>query len=173
MIKLTHIFGLLVVFFTVSVISCPVLAMAQPVLYFSPDVVESNTGENVQVHLMMDSAPRGLSGYGLIISLDTPDIADIIDVDLPKWVGLQDIQKRSDSSYLIQGVDSDEREQQGAQNIDLATIRVHAKAPGYATIRATPFMIDDDQKGRYESSPVAMTIIITGAGPAPLIPMNY
>jgi len=172
MAKLVHISGLLAVLIMVGIFSSPALALTQPVLFFSPDVVESNTGEDVQVHLMMDSAPRGLSGYGLIISLDTPDIADITGIDLPKWTGLQDTQKQSESSYLIQGVDSDDRQQQGAQKIDLANVKVHAKAPGYATIRATPVMIDDDQKGRYESSPVAMTIIITGAGPVPIVPMS-
>ncbi|WP_319580495.1 hypothetical protein [uncultured Methanospirillum sp.] len=172
MAKLAHVLGLLSVLILVGIISSPVLAFSQPVLFFSPDVVESNTGEDVQVHLLMDSAPRGLSGYDLIISLDTPDIADITGIDLPKWTGLQDTQKQSESSYLIQGVDSDDRQQQGAQKIDLAHVKVHAKAPGYATISATPVMIDDDQKGRYESSPVAMTIIITGAGPVPIIPMS-
>ena len=172
MAKLAHFFGLLSVLIMVGIFSSPALALSQPVLFFAPDVVESNTGEDVQVHLLMDSAPRGLSGYGLIISLETPDIADITGIGLPKWTGLQDVQKQSESSYLIQGVDSDDRQQQGAQKIDLATVKVHAKAPGYATIRATPVMIDDDQKGRYETSPVAMTIIITGAGPVPLIPMS-
>jgi hypothetical protein len=172
MMKLTRVSGLVAAFILISIFSTPALALSQPVLFFSPDLVESNTGDNVQVHLLMDGASRGLSGYGLIISLDTPDIVDIIGIDLPKWAGLQDIQKQSDSSYLIQGVDSNDNQHPGAPKIDLATVKVHAKAPGYATIRATPIMIDDDQKGRYESSPVAMTIVITGAGPVPLIPMS-
>lgn len=156
----------------VSFFSTSALALTQPVLFFSPDTVESNTGDNVLVHLLMDGASRGLSGYGIIISLDTPDIVDFIGVDLPEWTGIRDIQKQSDTSYFIQGVDSKDRQNPGAPKIDLATVKVHAKAPGYATIRATPVMIDDDQKGRYESSPVAMTIVITGAGPMPIIPMS-
>ncbi|PWR74131.1 hypothetical protein [Methanospirillum lacunae] len=172
MVKLAHFLELIAVFFFISIFSTPALALSQPVLFFSPDLVESNTGDNVQVHLLMDGASRGLSGYGLIISLDTPDIVDIIGIDLPKWTGLQDIEKQSDSSYLIQGVDSNDNQHPGAPKIDLATVKVHAKAPGYATIRATPVMIDDDQKGRYETSPVAMTIVITGAGPVPLVPMS-
>jgi len=172
MARLAYISGLIAVLITMGIISSPALALIQPVLFFSPDVVESNTGDDVQVHLMMDSAPRGLSGYGLIISLDTPDIADITGIDLPRWTCLQDTQQQSDSSYFIQGVDTDGRQQQGVQKIDMATVKVHAKAPGYAIIRATPVMIDDNQKGRYELNPVAMTIIITGAGPVPIIPMS-
>lgn len=172
MVKLTCISGLVALCILVSLFSTSALALTQPILFFSPDLVESNTGDNVQVHLLMDGASRGLSGYGIIISLDTPDIVDIIGIDLPEWTGVQDIQKQSDSSFFIQGVDSKNRQNPGAPKIDLATVKVHAKAPGYATIRATPVMIDDDQKGRYESSPVAMTIIITGAGPVPITPMN-
>lgn len=143
-----------------------------PVMFFSPDVVESNTGDNNQILLMLDSAPRGLSGYGIRITIDNPDIADITKMDLPVWVGMKDIQKLPGSSYLIQGVDTNDKQDAGAVQIALAAISIHAKAPGYATITAEPITIDDDQKGRYEPGPITATIVITGAGPVPITPMN-
>ena len=60
----------------------------------------------------------------------------------------------------------------GALNITLAEIRVHARAPGYATITASPVAIDDDQKGRYLTRHASGSIVITGAGPVPIIPMT-
>lgn len=168
----TKIIGYLTVIIILGLFTGPVSAVAQPILFFTPDVVESNTGDNEQVLLMMDGAPRGLSGYGIIIKVDNPDIADITRMDLPVWVGLKDIQKLTDGSYLIQGADTNDKQDPGAVQIALADIKIHAKAPGYATILATPVTIDDDQKGRYESSPVTGTIVITGAGPVPVIPLH-
>jgi hypothetical protein len=166
------IIGFFTLIFVLGVLSIPVIANSQPILFFTPDVVESNTGDDEQVLLMMDGAPRGLSGYGIIITVDNPDIAGITGLDLPVWVGLKDIKKLTEASYLIQGADSNDKQDPGAVQISLANIKIHAKAPGYATILATPVIIDDDLKGRFELSPVTGTIVITGAGPVPVIPMN-
>jgi len=175
MAKVPHLPGLLPVLIIIGVVISPVLGLSQPSLFFTPDVVESNTGDDAIVHLMIDNIPRGISGFGMIISLDNPDIAEIIGIDLPRWLGLQDIQRHSESSFWIQGVNSGNLRQPETQQIGMAAIKVHAKAPGYAKITATPVFIDTNQKGRYESSPVAMTVVITGAGPVPPnspIPMN-
>jgi hypothetical protein len=147
-------------------------AATQPVLFFNPDIVESNTGDDDTVLLIMDSAYRGLSGYGLIISIDQPDIAEIIDIQAPVWVGLDDIRRINSSAFLIQGTDIDNMQIPGSVQIALASIDIHAKAPGYANIYATPIAIDDDHKGRYIPSFIAGTIVITGAGPVPIIPMS-
>ena len=173
MAKKIHLFGFVVALCMIGILINTVSAVpSQPTLFFAPDVVESNTGDNDQVWLMMGGAFRGLSGYGVIISLDNPEIGSIIDIDIPDWAGLQDIQKISESSYLMQAVDSSDKLGPGSPKIPLANIKIHANSPGYLTIRASPVLIDDDQKGRYEPVPVTGTIIITGAGPVPIIPMN-
>ncbi|MDD1730314.1 MAG: hypothetical protein LUQ50_14765 [Methanospirillum sp.] len=173
MARKIHLFGYFVVICMIGILISTVSAIpSQPTLFFAPDVVESNTGDNDQVWLMMDGAFRGLSGYGVILSIDNPEIGSIIDIDIPDWAGLQDIQKFSESSYLIQAVDSNDKIGPGSPKIPLGIIKIHANSPGYLTIRATPVQIDDDQKGRYEPVPVTGTIIITGAGPVPKIPMN-
>ena len=121
---------------------------------------------------MMDGAMRGLSGYGIIISIDEPDIAEITKINLPVWVGLSDIQKINETAYLVQGVDNADKQDPGAVQIALANIKIHAKAPGYATIQVTPVVIDDDLKGRYQPVSASGTIVITGAGPVPVIPLS-
>lgn len=144
----------------------------QPILFFNPDVVESNTGDDDSILLMMDGAYRGLSGYGILISLDSPEIAEITSMNAPVWVGLKDITRINSTAYLVQGTDIDNRQIPGAIQIALASMTIHAKAPGYARVYATPVAIDDDQKGRYLPSVIAGSIVITGAGPVPIIPMS-
>ena len=156
----------------VSLLCGHALAVMQPILFFNPDVVESNTGDDDQVILMMDGAVRGLSGYGMLISIDNPDIAEITSMDLPAWVGLKDIMKINSTTYLVQGTDVSDIQDPGASQIAIANIKIHAKAPGYATIVATPTVIDDDEKGRYLPSVATGSIVITGAGPVPIIPMS-
>jgi len=147
-------------------------AEIQPVLYFDPDVVESNTGDNNIVLLMMDGVYRGLCGYGVLITIDNPHIAEFISIELPEWVGVQNVNKINNTAYFVQGTDVDEKQIPGSVRIPLAVMGIHAIAPGYATILATPVAIDDDQKGRYTTSVGTGTIVITGAGPVPVIPMS-
>lgn len=147
------------------------LAAVQPILYFDPGVVESNTGDYDHALLMMDGAVRGVSGYGVIISIDDPHIAQITSLEFPDWVGLQNIQQINRSSFLIQGTDVAFEQDPGSMQIPLIDIGIHAIAPGYADISATPVVIDDDQKGRYEAGTATGSIVITGAGPVPIIPM--
>jgi hypothetical protein len=151
---------------------CTAVSGSQPILFFNPDVVESNTGDDEEVLLMMDGAMRGLSGYGIRFEVDDPDIAEITSVELPVWVGLGDVQRLNDGAYLVQGVDDTDKQVSGAVQITMAHIRIHAKAPGYATISANPIAVDDDVKGRYQPVHASGTIVITGAGPVPVIPMS-
>ncbi|PKL59544.1 MAG: hypothetical protein CVV33_07275 [Methanomicrobiales archaeon HGW-Methanomicrobiales-4] len=166
------ILGILSTLFLLGFTCAAVSAVIQPVLFFNPDVVESNTGDDDTVLLMMDGAIRGLSGYGVIISIDRPDIAEITGLNLPVWVGLKDVQQINGTTYLVQGTDVSDMQNPGALQIVIADIKIHAKAPGYANIIATPVAIDDDQKGRYNPSYVTGSIVITGAGPVPIIPMS-
>lgn len=149
-----------------------VMAAVQPILYFEPGVVESNTGDDDHVLLLMDGVNRGLSGYGVIISIDDPHIAQITSLEFPEWVGLQNTKQINRSSYLIQGSDVTYEMDPGSTQVPLLDIHIHATAPGYADITATPVVIDDDQKGRYEAGTATGSIVITGAGPIPIIPMS-
>jgi hypothetical protein len=150
----------------------PVAAVIQPILFFNPDVVESNTGDDDTVVLMMDRAVRGLSGYGILICIDDPDIAEITSMNMPDWVGMKDVRRINSSACMIQGTDIGDMKNPGASEIVIADMEVHANAPGYAYITATPVTFDDDEKGRYQPSVVAGSIEITGAGPVPVIPMS-
>ncbi|MFH0966754.1 MAG: hypothetical protein V1862_03610 [Methanobacteriota archaeon] len=166
------ILGFLSTMFILAFIVSTVSAVTQPLLFFNPDVVESNTGDDDTVLLMMDGALRGLSGYGVIISIDSPDIAEITCMNLPVWIGMKDVQQINSTTFLVQGTDIGDMQNPGALQIVIADIKIHAKSPGYANIVATPIAIDDDEKGRYQPSPAAGSIVITGAGPVPIIPMS-
>ena len=166
------IIGILSTLVIFGLISGYASAVTQPILFFNPDVVESNTGDDDTVLLMIDGAVRGLSGYGIIISIDRPDIAEITSMNLPVWVGLKDVQRINSTTFLVQGTDIGDMQNPGALQIVIADIKIHAKSPGYANIVATPIAIDDDQKGRYQPTLVTGSIVITGAGPIPIIPMS-
>jgi hypothetical protein len=164
------IFAALFIFSFVAGSAC---AVVQPILFFDPDVVESNTGDDDQLILMLDGTVRGLSGYGLVISIEDPDIAEITGLVLPEWAGLKNVRQINSTSYLVQGTDIRNQQEPGiCKPIPLVDIRIHARYPGYATIVATPVVIDDDQRGRYDPQAATGSIVITGAGPVPVIPMS-
>ncbi|HWQ67922.1 MAG TPA: hypothetical protein VN372_13770 [Methanospirillum sp.] len=154
------------------ILSGPVLAAMQPVLYFNPDVVETNPGENNHVLLMMDNADHGLSGYGIVISVNDPAIASVSSASVPAWAGVVDVRQIDKSSVIIQATDISDSLIPGSGTIVLADLIIHAGSPGYGYLTATPIAIDDDMKGRYSPDIIPGSIIIAGAGPVPIIPMS-
>jgi hypothetical protein len=164
--KKIWLIGLLLVLFLIGM-SNP--ASANPRLYFNPPLVESNPGENPVIDLLIDGCNNGISGYAIIVSLDNPSIASIDEVILPPWAELKKVQQINSTTVYIQGANTGkENKKPGHEpNDQLASITVHAISAGYATLKATPVIIDDEREGRYDPICNTASIIISGAGPVP------
>ncbi len=145
---------------------------AYSLLYFNPAVVESNPGEQPEIDLIMEGCNTGLSGYVLYLMLDNPTVASFGEVTFPSWVSMNTVEHINSTTILIQGADLGEQVEPGLSIANLAKISIHAQKAGYATLRVEPVIIDDDRRGRYDPICKTASIVISGAGPSPMIPTS-
>ncbi len=150
---------------------CITLPVSAASLFFYPDVIESNPGETTIVSFMMEGAYAGLSGYSAYITIDDPTVATIKSIEYPCWADYKDNWNINGSTYKVMAADSRFKLLPGESLVSLAELEVYAKTAGYATISAVPVVFDDDWEGRYEPYVYPGTIMISGAGSSPVVPV--
>ena len=162
--------GLLVSILVLIVIVAPVSAYS--LLFFSPSVVESNPGEVPGIDLIMEGCDAGISGYSLYLTLDNPSVASFGEITFPSWVSMNKVEHINSTTVLIQGADLGNQVEAAISVANLAKISIHALTAGYATLGVQPVVIDDDHSGRYAPISKTASIVISGAGPSPMIPAS-
>jgi hypothetical protein len=118
----------------------------------------------------MEGCDAGISGYALYLVLDNPAVASFGEITFPSWVTLNKVEHINSTTVLIQGADPGKLVEPGVSISNLAKISIHALKAGYATLSVEPVIIDDDRKGRYDPISKTASIVISGAGPSPIIP---
>jgi hypothetical protein len=166
--KKINIIGVLSALILVTGLIAPVSAYS--LLFFNPSVVESNPGEQPAIDLIMEGCDAGISGYALYLVLDNPAVASFGEITFPSWVTLNKVEHINSTTVLIQGADPGKLVEPGVSISNLAKVSIHALTAGYATLRVEPVIIDDDRKGRYDPISKTASIVISGAGPSPIIP---
>ncbi|MFA5296468.1 MAG: hypothetical protein WC382_13255 [Methanoregulaceae archaeon] len=73
-------------------------------------------GSSTTFQIGMDSAPDGISGYYLQVSLSNPSIAEITGVSYPSWVTYNETIGVPSDTVTIAGGDVGEQLQQGASS---------------------------------------------------------
>ena len=162
--------GLLISFLFIIGFVTPVSAYS--LLYFNPSVVESNPGEVPGIDLIMEGCDAGIAGYALYITLDNPTVASIGEITFPSWVSMNMVEHINSTTVLIQGADLGNQVEPAVSISNLAKISIHALTAGYATLSVEPVVIDDDRSGRYDPISETASIVISGAGPSPMIPAS-
>lgn len=109
------------------------------------------SGGLVNVTLVLDSAPGGLSGYTIVVM---PSGAEIAGVYFPQWARLSDW-----SGVVIKAADLDDKVRPGAANVTLATIALRARQN--VTLRVVARIDDDGGNTQVEK------IVVTIPAPAP------
>jgi PKD repeat protein len=98
-----------------------------------------------QYQVILTSAPGGLAGYDLVVSLSNPSIAEITGVQYPGWAVLNDTTPLPPTDSLrLSGVDLGKSVQAGAVNVLLATITVRADSMGTSAIAISNVNMDAD-----------------------------
>ncbi len=166
--KQTYTIGVLGVLILIAGLIAPVSAYS--LLFFNPSVVESNPGEQPAIDLIMEGCDAGISGYALYLTLDNPYVASFGEISFPSWVSMNKVEHINSSTILIQGADLGNQVEPAVSMSNLAKVNIHALTAGYATLSVTPVIIDDDRNGRYEPVSKTASIVISGAGPSPMIP---
>jgi PKD repeat protein len=132
----------------------------------TPARVQHQIGETQSYTLLLDSAPEGLSGFNITITVQNPLIARITRVTFDtSWASIPKNSTVPASSVWCKAVDLDGGS--GTANITLCTILVRAENYGTTNITIIPEKVEDRQAGRYTPSVVPATLTVSG-GDAPV-----
>jgi hypothetical protein len=128
-------------FFIYLTIASAVFA-ASPVRV-SVDSPTVRQGEEAKATLRLDSAPNGLAGYTMEVSLGDGGVAKIVRVEFPRWAKLSD-SSINVSRAVLKAVDLDDEVKPGATNVELATVIFGDTKQGESSIKLSVVRMDDD-----------------------------
>ena len=101
-------------------------------------------GPTTTVSLTLDSAPDGLSGYNLTVSLSDPSIAEILSVSFPTWATMHSNSTLPADSVWLKAADLISSVGSGDTNIPLGTLTIRGYADGVCDIVVMVTNMDDD-----------------------------
>jgi uncharacterized repeat protein (TIGR01451 family) len=101
-------------------------------------------GGTASLNLRLDSAPNGLSGYDINITLSDPTVASVTGVTFPAWATLKDSSSVPASFIHLTAVDLNDLVNGSASNVPLATITFQGLKEGSTPVQITVNAMDDD-----------------------------
>ena len=119
----------------------------------------TSVGNEVSVSVVISSAPAGVAGFSIQVSLSTPAIARIASVDFPEF-GLTSLIQSSDSSVRISAADLFREIEAGEIDSVLGTIHIAGFAPGTTSVELSIIQMDDDAGDIMQPQIVAGTVNI-------------
>jgi len=108
------------------------------------DVTLSGAGSTGSSVLTLDSAPQGLAGYKMNVTLQTSGIAELIDVTFPAAFSWHTSTPLPSQEVKVTGVDIPPSVGPGATNITLCTVVLRGVSSGSSTIGLTIGELTDD-----------------------------
>lgn len=130
-----------------------------------------SAGETASIPIVLDSAPGGLSGYQITVSLSNPSVATITAVAFPGWATLNSASELPSGQVLLKAVDLSQQVPAGGTNVVLATITVRGSAVGSTNIGITPdaaLGVQDQSGNPYSVTTPAGTVTVgTPSGVVP------
>jgi hypothetical protein len=101
-------------------------------------------GETISMPLILSSAPNGLAGYFIEVSLDNPATARIAGVDFPEF-GLTRNVSNTGSAIQFAAADLMGVIQSNASDATIATLKVETISEGSTNFHVEAFKLDDDK----------------------------
>ena len=153
---------------------CALVATASAVTISTGTFQISEIGNTVQIPIVLDSAPGGISGYRIAASLSDPSVATITAVAFPDWASLKSSSDLPTDRVALQGVDLSQQLPVGATGVVLATLTVKGKATGSTSIVITPdpsMDVQDRNGNQYPVTTPPGTLTVT-ATPLPYAGMT-
>lgn len=112
-------------------------------------VTPGGTGE---VSFVLDSAPSGVAGYMMVVTLTNPSVADITGVSFPAWGVLNNVTQLPSDSVRLSAVDLEKSVEAGATLVPLATITIRGQNAGVTDISITSIQLTADGGAGIEPS---------------------
>lgn len=113
-----------------------------------------------EVNIILDSAPAGLSGYDITVSLTNTTAATIAAASLPGWATVGEVGTLPASSVRLTAADINDQVSTGASGVVLATLAVQALAPGTTSFTVTVSSLDDDTGAPISANVTAGTVTL-------------
>ena len=110
----------------------------------NPAMLSLQQGSSATITLTLDSAPDGLAGYRMTITLSNPAVARITGVSYPSWAVISNTTGVPGSAVRISGVDLGKSIEQGAASVPLATITLQGMGAGTCRIITSDSRFDAD-----------------------------
>jgi hypothetical protein len=144
------------------------LTIASTVFAASPARVSVDSptvrqGEEAKATLRLDSAPNGLAGYTIEVSLGDEGVAKIVRVEFPRWAKLSD-SSINVSRAVLKAVDLDDEVKPGATNVELATVVFGDTKQGESSIKLSVVRMDDDNGNPIAPLVEPGRLVVQGAG---------
>lgn len=141
-------------------------AAAGVVVGIDPSMIVLHPGESTTVNLTLDSAPAGISGYAIGISMEHPGMAEVTAVTFPSWTGLSDSKGVPGSDVQIKAVDLQRGVEKKAGSVILATLTLEGRNPGTTSLMLSNPLFDDDDGNQITPSMTNSSILISASGTA-------
>lgn len=121
------------------------------------------------VGVVLTSAPDGLSGYYLDLSVGNADVARIESASYPDQFGLtSEPEIGSDGATVtLEAADMEGAIEPGAADVTLATVAVAGAASGEVELTAEPRQFDADDGSAFSPATGAGTVTVSEGGSAP------
>ncbi|RJS72963.1 hypothetical protein CW714_03870 [Methanophagales archaeon] len=120
-------------------------------------------GSTIVVNITLDTAPNGLSGYNMTISLSEPGVAEIVDVEFPSWATLHSNSTLPADSFWVKACDAMNQTIPGDTNINLGKLTIRGDVQGRCEINVTVTQLDDDMGGDMLPGLIVDTGVLTVA----------
>ncbi len=134
---------------------------------FSPAEASVETGNLVQISIIADQFPTGLSGYNLTVSLSDGSIADIVNVTFPSWAAVHDEGSFPGDTVWVKAVDLSAKIQAGATEVELCTLEIGGESAGNSDITIVVTQCDTDSGESLSPMVSDGEIIVIGDSPSP------
>jgi hypothetical protein len=137
----------------------------QPTITVSDATVEP--GDSATVDIVLTSAPDGLAGYALELTVEG-DGAAVEGASYPDAFGLTSQPKIADdgTSVTLEAADLGENVQPGATEVVLATVELNGEAAGEAGLSVDVVQFDTDGGGQMSPTTEAGTVTVGGGADA-------
>jgi len=104
----------------------------------------SAIGETDTVDIVLDSAPTGLAGYSINLTIENSSVATIDSVSFPAWASITSLTPLPSSSVKLTTFDGSDAVKDGATNILFATVSIKGLAEGETSVTLAVNLISDD-----------------------------
>ena len=108
-----------------------------------PEVIMSVNSSRT-LNLTLNTAPTGLSGYNITISVSNESVSQITDVGFPEWASIHSNSSLPSNTVRIKAADINKTIEAGASNITLARLGIRGEAAGITNVLINIQKMDDE-----------------------------